>query len=61
MEKIKNEIMINIAYDKVHQCYIAYNTEAQIVTTGVCVNVAKDNFKKIAKSKKLKVIEYDYK
>ncbi len=36
---------IEIAYDRKNECYVAYNLEAGIVATGVCVTTAVENFK----------------
>lgn len=36
---------IEIAYDRKNECYVAYNLEAGIVATGICVTTAVENFK----------------
>lgn len=56
---MEKEILINIGYDKVRQCFIVYNTDANIVTVGSSVLIAKQKFKEIAKDKKLSVIDDD--
>lgn len=58
MGKEKKEIFVSIGYDRVNQCFIAYNTSENIITTGVCVTSAIDEFKKQAQKKKLNVLEY---
>jgi len=43
---------IDIAYDIKNKRYVAYNIEAGIIATGVCVTTALENFK----AKELEVI-----
>jgi hypothetical protein len=49
-------LIIEIAYDKKNKRFVAYNLEANVVATGVCVTSAVENFQ----SKRLeKIAEFE--
>lgn len=54
----EKEDIINIAYDRKNAVYIAYSLETKIFATGVCVESACEEYRKIFKNKNISYRRY---